>query len=269
MAGPGVGPVTRLLQIGLLGALLLLPARPFALPLKLAPGQRVQVPIRLASQDGLYEAMPSTLFTQAAFNANLERQDLVLSLNHGGRLALALYQLLLFIATRERAFGLYVGYMVSLLAWNLLFQSDAFRHGWPEATACNNNVLTVAAAWAFGFFTVEYLQLRHAAPHGLRRTVQALARANMVFVLPAAMDFYALGAGIGDVTGVALAAVALGAGFWLQAKGQRQARIFVLALTDELTGTFNRRRLDEVCEALYAAKSQGRHGVASARRAKL
>jgi two-component system, sensor histidine kinase LadS len=210
----------------------LLSARQFALPLRLAPGQRVQVLVRLASQDGLYEAMPSMLYTEASFNATVERQDLVLSLYHGGLLALALYNLLLFAATRERAFGLYVGYMVSLLGWNVVFQGYPFKYVWPEATAFNNNVLTVCAAWAFGifgFFTLEYLHLRQSTPGWVWRGVQALAWANMAVVVPAAMDFYALGAGIGQLTGLAMAVVALGAGVWLLVKGQRQARFFVLA----------------------------------------
>jgi diguanylate cyclase len=210
----------------------LMPARHFVLPLALAPGERVQVLVRLASHDGLYEALPAALYTRAAFLADQERVDLVLSVYHGGLLALALYNLLLFAATRERSFGLYVGYMLSLLAWNVVFQGYPFKYAWPQSMAFNNNVLTVGAAWAFGifgFFTVDYLQLRALAPRWLLRLLLGLAWANMAVVVPAALDFYALGAGIGQVLGIAMAVVALGSGVWLLARGQRQARFFVLA----------------------------------------
>jgi two-component system, sensor histidine kinase LadS len=211
-----------------------LPARSFAMPLRMAPGEQVELVVRLASHDGLYEAMPIRLMPRELFLAEEESQSLVVTLYHGGLLALALYNLLLFIATRERAFGLYVGYMLSLLVWNFVFHGYGFKHLWPESMAFNNNVLTVGAAWAFGIFglfTVEYLKLRDSVPRWVLRANQVLAWANMAVVVPAAADFYALGAGIGQVTGIAMAVVSLSTGVWLLSRGQRQARFFVLAFS--------------------------------------
>ena len=211
-----------------------LPARNFAMPLRMEPGEHVELMVRLASQDGLYEAMPLRLMPHDQFFAEEDRQSLVVTLYHGGLLALALYNLLLFFATRERAFGLYVGYMLSLLLWNFTFHGYGFKYLWPESMAFNNNVLTVGAAWAFGIFglfTVEYLKLRDSVPRWLLRSNQALAWANLAVVFPAADDFYALGAGIGQATGIAMALVSLSTGVWLLRQGQRQARFFVLAFS--------------------------------------
>jgi two-component system, sensor histidine kinase LadS len=211
-----------------------LPARSFALPLRMAAGEKVQLLVRLASHDGLYEAMPVRLLPREVFLAEEEEMSLVVTLYHGGLLALALYNLLLYIATRERAFALYVGYLLSLLLWNFTFQGYGFKHLWPESMAFNNNVLTVGAAWAFGifgFFTVEYLKLHDSVPRWVLRTNQALAWANMAVVVPAVADFYALGAGIGQATGIAMALTSLSTGIWLLRRGQRQARFFVLAFS--------------------------------------
>ena len=211
-----------------------LPARKFALPLPLQPGEQVELLVRLASQDGLYEAMPMRLMPREAFFADEEHQSLLVTLYNGGLLSLALYNLLLYVATRERAFGLYVGYMLNLLLWNFTFHGYGFKFLWPDATAFNNNVLTVGAAWAFGvfgLFTVDYLRLRDSVPRWVLRTNQAMAWANIAVVLPAAADFYALGAGIGQATGVAMALVSLSTGVWLLRRGQRQARFFVLAFS--------------------------------------
>lgn len=211
-----------------------LPARSFAMPLRMEPGEQVELVMRLASHDGLYEAMPIRLVPRERFLAEEEGQSLVVTLYHGGLLALALYNMLLFIATRERAFGLYVGYMLSLLVWNFVFHGYGFKHLWPESMAFNNNILTVGAAWAFGIFglfAVEYLKMRDSVPHWVLRANQVLAWANMAVVVPAAADFYALGAGIGQVTGIAMAVVSLSTGVWLLRRGQRQARFFVLAFS--------------------------------------
>ncbi len=210
----------------------LLPARRFALPIALPAGRGVQVLVRLASQDGLYEAMPTALYSRASFHAVNEREDLILTLYHGGLLALALYNLLLYIATRERSFGLYVGYLSCLLAWNLIFQGYGFKYLWPQAMAFNNNALTVCAAWAFGifgFFTVEYLQLHQTAPRWVPRLILGMAWANIAVVIPATMDLYAVGAGMGHITGLGMTVSALAVGVWRLMKHQRQARFFVLA----------------------------------------
>ncbi|MEO8155062.1 MAG: diguanylate cyclase [Rhizobacter sp.] len=209
-------------------------ARRFAMPMRLEPGEHVEVMVRLASYDGLYEAMPMRLMPRELFLAEEESQSLVVTLYHGGLLALALYNLLLFFATRGRAFGLYVGYMLSLLLWNFTLHGYGFKHLWPESMAFNNNILTVGAAWAFGIFglfTVEYLKLRESVPRWVLRTNQVLAWANMAIVIPAAADFYALGAGMGQATGIATAVVGLATGVWLLWHGQRQARFFVLAFS--------------------------------------
>ncbi len=211
-----------------------LPARNLAMPLRMEPGEHLDLMVRLASHDGLYEAMPVRLVPRDVFHAEEDSQSLVVTLYHGGLMALALYNLLLFAATRERAFGLYVGYMLSLLLWNFTFQGYGFKHLWPDSMAFNNNVLTVAAAWAFGIFglfTIEYLKLRDSAPRWVLRSNQALAWANIAVALPAMADYYALGAAIGQATGIAMALVSLSTGVWLLLKGQRQARFFVLAFS--------------------------------------
>lgn len=211
-----------------------IPSRNFALPLSLAPHEHIELYMRLASHDGLYEAMPVALYTRLSFFAATDAESLALTLYHGGLLALVLYNLLLFAATRQRVFGLYVGYMLSLLLWSFSARGYAFQYLWPESTVFNNNVLAVSAAWAFaifGFFTIEYLRLRECAPRWLLRLNQSLAWVNMAVLLPALADWHALSAAIGLITGVAMAAVALGTGIWLLLRGQRQARFFVLAFT--------------------------------------
>ena len=211
-----------------------LDARNFALPISLQPGEEVELYVRLSSHDGLYEAMPFRLYSRRAFFAEADRENVILSLYHGGLLALAVYNFLFFVATRQRSFALYVGYMASLLAWNFVFRGYGFQYLWPDATAFNNNILTVAAAWAFGifgFFTIEYLNLRENVPRWVLRLNQTLAWLNIAVAIPAALDLYAIGAGIGQVTGIAMALVSLVTGGWLLWCGLRQARFFMLAFT--------------------------------------
>lgn len=205
-------------------------ARNFVLPISFDSHESLELYVRLDSQDGLYEAMPFEISNPENYVAEADLTSLILTFYFGGLLSLALYNLLLYVSGRERSFGLYVGYMLSILLWNFTFSGYGFQYLWPNSMAFNNNILTVAAAWSFGIFglfTVEYLQLRTSVPRWLLRLNQMFAWLNLAVTLPAALDFYALGAGMGQATGVAMAVVSLGTGIWLLFKGQRQARFFV------------------------------------------
>jgi diguanylate cyclase (GGDEF)-like protein len=231
-----------------------LPTRNFALPLSLAAREQVDIYIRLQSYDGLFEAMPIRVFANDTFQAEAAKEDLLLSLFHGGLLALALYNLLLFVATRRRAFGIYVLYVASFLFWSFTFRGFSFAYLWPDQPAFNNDILTVGAAWTFaaiGLFAVAYLRLHETAPRWLLRTNVTLIVLNFSVAGPALMGYYALGAGIGHVTGVAMAVATLGTALWLAVRrpatvgsaGQalatpdaialisRQAKFFVVAFT--------------------------------------
>lgn len=231
-----------------------LPVRNFALPLSLAAREQVDIYVRLKSYDGLFEAMPIRVFAGNAFQKATATEDLLLSLFHGGLLALALYNLLLFVATRRRAFGIYVLYVASFLFWSFTFRGYSFAHLWPNQPDFNNNILTVGAAWTFatiGLFAVAYLRLHETAPRWLLRTHVSLIVLNFLVAAPALMGHYALGAGIGHVTGVAMAVATLGTAIWLAfrrhatgrstsqvsatpdaiALNSRQAKFFVFAFT--------------------------------------
>lgn len=209
-----------------------LPTRNFALPLTLAPHERVEMYVRLASYDGLFEAMPLRVLSLDSFFAEGKTENLLFTIYHGGLIALALYNLLLFIATRERNFGLYGIYLLSFLTWSFTFRGYSFEYLWPNAPAFNNDILTVGAAWTFGtigLFAIAYLRMRETVPRWLLRLNVTLVVLNLLVTVPALLGYYALGAGIGLVTGCAIALVTLGTAIWLLSRGSRQARFFVIA----------------------------------------
>jgi diguanylate cyclase (GGDEF)-like protein len=206
--------------------------RNFALPVRLAPHESVELYLRLQSYDGLFEAMPLKVFGFDQFTTSTTTENQVLTLFHGGLLALALYNLLLFFATRERNFGLYVAYLASFLLWSYTFRGYSFQYLWPGFPGFNNDILTVFAACIFGtigVFASAYLRLRELAPRWLFNTNRTLAAINFLVIVPALLGYYAVGAGIGLVAGGLMAMVTLGTGIWLLMRGLRQAKFFVAA----------------------------------------
>lgn len=211
-----------------------LPHRNIALPLQLAPRESVEVWVRLSTHDGLFEAMPVTLHSRAGFEAAMERENKLLMLFHGGVLALGLYNLLLFIATKQRAFGHYAHYVGWFLMWNLTSRGYAWQHLWPDAPAFNNDFLTVATGAVFaavGLFSIAYLRLREHVSRPWLVAVQVLVALNVGDALLALTGHYALAVMIGWATGLALAILTLVIATRLLLRGHRAARFYVFAFT--------------------------------------
>jgi diguanylate cyclase (GGDEF)-like protein len=211
-----------------------LPLRNIALPLPLAPREQVELWVRLSTHDGLYEALPVSLHSRAGFEAAMDTENKLLMLFHGGVLALGLYNLLLFMATRQAAFGHYAHYIAWFLAWNLTSRGYAWQHLWPNAPAFNNDFLTVATAGVFatvGLFSIAYLRLRETVSRPWLVAVQVFIALNIADALVALTGHYALGVMLGWATGLPLGVLTLAIATRLLLRGDRPARFYVLAFT--------------------------------------
>jgi diguanylate cyclase (GGDEF)-like protein len=213
--------------------------RNFALGLNMAPQERVDIYMRLQSYDGLFEAMPLALYQRAAYFAMDDRQSLLIGLYHGELLALALYNLLLFIAIRERVFGAYVIYLIIFLCWSFTFRGYSFQYFWPNSPMFNNNFLTVSGGLGFamsGWFTIIYLRLRETVPRWVLRLHVVLIVINLLVLIPAFAGYHAISVRMVHYAGLPMAMTLLATGIWLLIQGSRQARFYVVAFAVVIAG---------------------------------
>ncbi len=209
-----------------------IPVRDFAVPLSLDPHEQAELILRLQSYDGLFEAMPLRISHQDRFLAGAAAENQLLALYHGGLVALALYNLLLFLALRERTFGLYVLHLLCFSAWSLTFRGFSHQYFWPQSPDFNNDILTVVAAFTFatlGMFAIAYLRMRELAPRWVWRLNQTLIVLNVLATVPAFMGYFAAGAAVGQILGVAISASTMATAIWLLKQGSRQAGFFAVA----------------------------------------
>lgn len=112
-------------------------------------------------------SFPASLWQPEKFYAQDQTDAAVMVLSYGALLALAIYNLFVFISTRERA---YLSYVVFMFAQTWLIMADAghitqwiLPHvAWPNRLA--HAVAFTIAFCAFARFTVEHLLLKTAAP---------------------------------------------------------------------------------------------------------
>lgn len=85
----------------------------------MAPGQTLDLYLRLDTHDGLFEAMPLVLRTPQGFLRHSQTESVAFGAYYGAIVALLLYNLLLFALVRDGLFLKYVLYLAAYLTWNL------------------------------------------------------------------------------------------------------------------------------------------------------
>jgi signal transduction histidine kinase/CheY-like chemotaxis protein len=134
-------------------------------PLTLLPDGQYQLVFRAESVGAI--EMPMAIYT--AFG--LQQQDVAfqnfVGLYVGAIGAMVLFNLLLYIAIRDRSYLMYVLYLGSLFIYLASRESLLFRWLWPDSPWLNNPVQAMAAILGTGFvvlFACEFLQLKKSLP---------------------------------------------------------------------------------------------------------
>jgi diguanylate cyclase (GGDEF)-like protein len=136
-----------------------------ALPLPVQPGVEQTIYLRVQSTSTVI--VPIELITKPALIEDQQERTLVFGAFYGAILALALYNLLLYIPTRDRTFLVYVSFVSCMGIALLSYNGFAYKYLWPEAVEWNARAplvlgqLTLALS---AFFTRSFLSTRTIAP---------------------------------------------------------------------------------------------------------
>jgi len=124
--------------------------------LTLAPGEERTLHVRAISDGSL--TLTSQMWAAAEFAAFNEASTSLITLYLGMLLALAAYNLLLLTVLRERAYLLYVCFVISFGLGALAFTGMGARYVWPEAGPWGNRLLPFALCLSA---TIGTLFVRH------------------------------------------------------------------------------------------------------------
>lgn len=200
--------------------------------IEMQAGEVLDLYVRLSSHDGLQEAVSLKLWHPNEHLQALETETLAFGLYFGALGTVLLYNLFLFISTRQRSFGWYSAYVAAFLFWGLIFRGYAFQYWWPDSPNFNNQILPLAAAASyclFGVFMVSYLHTGSTAPRLMHRIMLFALVGNVLCVTPAFFNHYALAFALSIPFGITQIVMALTIGTLLALRGYRPARFFIIA----------------------------------------
>ncbi len=134
-------------------------------PISLAPASHTDVYLRVQGDEPIQ--IPLGLYTPSGFNRH-ERAELLLIGLYLGVLALAFgYNLFLCASTRDRGYLYYILYILASSGYVATELGVAYEYLWPDAPWWNHKAPVVFAGVGMavaGMFTIEFLNLRTAAP---------------------------------------------------------------------------------------------------------
>ena len=125
-----------------------LPYRNFLFPIDFTISSNLQVYLRLANSDGLHAPSPLFLWQQQAFSYVNGDRNMGLGVYLGIMLVMAIYNLFLFTAIRDKTYLFYVGYVVCLVLWLFSYFGFSSQYLWPEHPELGNRlIITLACLW--------------------------------------------------------------------------------------------------------------------------
>lgn len=203
--------------------------RNLVFPLQLIPGSTETVYIKVVSGGTL--TIPATLWQPEALRRHDQRTYALLSIYYGMLLALMLYNMLLYLATRDVVFLAYVAFVLSMAVGQCSLNGFGNQFLWPGAIAWGNIALPfgMSATGFFGaLFTRLFLETRRRARR-LDRIILAMACAFAVSGLSPLFLSYRFAAISTSINGLVFSAVATAGGVYCLVRRHPGARYFLLA----------------------------------------
>ncbi len=210
--------------------------RNFVFPVHLSETGVNTVWLRVASEGTL--TIPLRLWQTEAFWQSSNASYAVLWVYFGMLLALALYNLLLWLSLRDQAYLTYVLFAAGMAVGQLSLNGLGNQFLWPNSPAWGSLAFAagLAAAGLFGaLFTRDFLQTRRNVPR-LDGALSGLAALFALCIVLSVLAPYRLAAILTTLTGVAFSLVAMLAGLRCWRAGLAGARTFLLAWTMLLVG---------------------------------
>ena len=188
--------------------------------------------VRVASEGVV--TVPVWLWAPAAFAANERDAMTVLGLFYGLVIALFLYNLMLFLALRDRVYLWYVLYTGAFGMFLFTFDGLAYQHLWPGSVWWANHALATALSLTLAFgaqFSRSFLVLARNAP-AVDRFSQGVAALAVLFAFSAATGWmlsYGVILRAISVVAAVTAMLVLYVSVREVLRGDRPARFFLLA----------------------------------------
>ncbi|QSX36458.1 diguanylate cyclase [Shewanella sedimentimangrovi] len=212
--------------------------RTFVFPLTLAPGETKTLFLRFQTQGSLNIGLEA--LSAEGLVSQVGHEYLFMGIYYGGFAVLLVYNLIIFMTVRERAFIFYVLYVFSYGLYMSVHNGLSFQFLWPDNSwLANKSLLLLLALSLFGAlrFTREILGSAQLLPRADRLTAIMEWVAVIALLLSPVLSYHLVIVPLALLTTL-LCVQLFAMGVMALMRGSRPARYFLVAFSALLLGAF-------------------------------
>ena len=208
----------------------------YVFELRLPPGQRQSVYLRLESQGSIQA--PLTLWAPNAYLEEQPARIYVLGIIYGVLLVMLIYNLFIFLSVRDTSYLYYILYIASFGLYQLSVNGVAVEYFWPNNPWWANAAVPFLIGSAALFGSLFARSFLHTAQHSrwLNRILLALAACGGLVMALALLTSYAVALRLATALALVFTVTIFVAAIKAWYCGQRMARYFIIAWSAFLLG---------------------------------
>lgn len=202
--------------------------RNFAIPVRVDPGERIDLYLRVQTQGS--HQVPLTLWSSEEFLRKTGRENFWFGLYYGILAAMALYNLFIFLSVRDPAYVYYILYIATASSLYLILNGFG-RHiwgGWPALHNILSGLFISLPAIFSALFSRAFLQTRQHSV-GLHRTLNGLLAFSVLCAGLVLFAPYSVHLRMNTLLTMVSTLVLITVGLISLLKGVRTARFYLLA----------------------------------------
>ena len=199
------------------------------LPLDLTPGNTYDLYLYVTTE-GTYQ-LPMEFVDQTTLNTQLINNGVFRGAYYAVMLAMALYNLILFFAVRDRLYLYYTAFVSSFLFFHMNFEGSAFGYLWPDKPELNAFMVPLSFAisqFFFALFLPQLLMLKNYCPKAAM-VYRVYVPVTLGFAILSMAAPYQTAVSIQNYVNSLLAVYTLLAGIRAWTQGHKPAKYFTIA----------------------------------------
>ena len=210
--------------------------RNFLFPLSWQPGETLTLYFRVVTSSSM--SVPIKLWDDASFNASDSLRTMADGIYIGTLIVIAIFNLLIFAALREKVYLHYVCYVVSMLLFVTSLTGYAFRYLWPNATWWNDAAIIVFLSSIVIFsatFGQNFLNL-HKYGKNFSVMIVSMVIGGVLLIVTSFMIPYSLSIVVAIPYAISGCVIGFYVGIYAYLRREPSARYYLIAWTAMLVG---------------------------------
>ncbi|HOQ10772.1 MAG TPA: 7TM diverse intracellular signaling domain-containing protein [Spirochaetota bacterium] len=210
--------------------------RNFITPFTIAANSELTFYLKIKTDDGMI--FPLKLWKESKFSDYIQNENFLFGIYYGIILVMILYNLFIFVSTRDKNYLLYIVYITSFGMFQLAMNGLAFKFLWPEnlwiAKHANPFFIGLSCLFA-GLFSIHFLDLKKWTPF-FAKAMTVLIFLGGILAISSLIVPYIITIIAGQILPLAMILLAIPAAAVSMLRGNRYARFYLIAWTTFFIG---------------------------------